>query len=889
MKEPTGARRIKAMSALRAAAIIAALLAFAGAALPFPTRARTVVALIDVSDSVGRRGAASSREAALTLFRGLGKQDRAAVIVFAGKALVLSPPVPPVRAAAILEAATLAAPSPGSSDLAAAIAAAKALAGEGPGSRSIYLFSDGRSNSGASPADAALASPRIPIATVPEGRAPDGLMSGGLSTPSLVHAGEHAALAWTLFSDRPRKLGYTVRVDGAIAARGEASLVAGMNEVPLDLNAGGAGRRSVLVEASAPGNGGDGETKSGAFVDVSGEAQVLIASGSGRSPIAEALRIQGALVRSGGTGLLPEGAAGYEGVAAVVLDDVPALAMTEGQQSSLQAYVAAGGGLVVAGGESSLGRGEYYATPLEDMLPVETDSRQRLQFTRAKLLFVIDHSGSMSEEVGGMSKQMAAMRGVAASIKELDSLDEVAIIGFDSSPTWVLPFTPANEKDKILSALSKLGEGGGTDLSAALDEAIQGFGPPGPTKRHAIILTDGLTSQADFPGLASKLVAAGASASTIAIGEEVDESLLKDLAQRCGGKYYRATAAQIPSIIDKETLRMTRDLIQEGKIETRTAAASPLVAGFEEGTPPIGGYLLTKAKALATVALEARRTDTPGAWDPLLASWRYGNGRVVVFTSDSGKRWLSSWTGMSDYNRLWGQALRSVERAAPDGRLRARASLEGGGARVVVEAIGPDKRSLSSLRLIGRSGSGSNPSFELAETAPGRYEGFAPLSDKGLVGIDILDPLSGSRASTWVWTPSGGESASAGPDRAALSLISSSSGGELLSAEGLVPPKASTRWSWFGIGLPLLVLAALLLVSDLYLRSTMSGQMGRAISSFASWWAAQEALVESYRSNRRPPEQELSSEAQDERYMEMQQSLARHVSRRYEKKEDQDA
>jgi hypothetical protein len=69
----------------------------------------------------------------------------------------------------------------------------------------------------------------------------------------------------------------------------------------------------------------------------------------------------------------------------------------------------------------------------------------------------------------------------------------------------------------------------------------------------------------------------------------------------------------------------------------------------------------------------------------------------------------------------------------------------------------------------------------------------------------------------------------------------------------------------------------------------MSGQMGRAISSFASWWAAQEALVESYRSNRRPPEQELSSEAQDERYMEMQQSLARHVSRRYEKKEDQDA
>jgi Mg-chelatase subunit ChlD len=174
MMKPSRSRREKAMPALRAAAIIAALLAFAGVSLPFPTRARTVVALIDASDSVGGRGAAVSREAAITLFRGLGKKDRAAVIVFAGKALVLSPPVPPAQAAAILEAATLAAPSPGSSDLAAAIAAAKALAAEGPGSRSIFLFRDGRSNAGASPADAALAPREYPSrqsqrAALPEG------------------------------------------------------------------------------------------------------------------------------------------------------------------------------------------------------------------------------------------------------------------------------------------------------------------------------------------------------------------------------------------------------------------------------------------------------------------------------------------------------------------------------------------------------------------------------------------------------------------------------------------------------------------------------------------------------------------------------------------------
>jgi Ca-activated chloride channel family protein len=876
------------MACLRAASIAAALLALAGLSLPFPTRARTIVALIDLSDSVGAKAAEASRGEALSLIRGLGKGDRAGVATFAGKTLVLTPPVPPARAAAILESATLSAPSPGASDIAAAIAAAKSLAAEGPGGRTVYLFSDGRANAGASPATAAAASPRVPIGVVPAGASPAGLISEGLSTPSLVHAGERVTLAWSLFSDSARKAAYAVRVDGAIRARGEASLVPGMNEISIALDAGASGRRAVLVEAAEAGSPARDEARSGAYLDVSGEAEVLVAAGAGPSPIAGALRAQGARVRSGGPELLPEEGAGYEGLAAVVLDDVPALAMTEGQQSSLQDYVARGGGLLVAGGESSLGRGEYYATPLEDMLPVETDSRQRLQFTRAKLLFVIDHSGSMSEQVGGVSKQMAAMRGVAASIGELNPLDEVAILSFDTNPTWALPFTPAGEKDRILSSLSKLGDGGGTDLASAMEEAIKGFGEPGPTKRHAIILTDGLTPDADFRGLASRLVAAGASASTIGIGEEVNESLLKDLAQRSGGTYYRATEAQIPAIVDKETLRMTRELIQEGRIATRVAAVSPLVEGFEGGIPPIGGYLLTKAKALASVAIEARKADAPEAWDPLLASWRYGNGRVAVFTSDSGKRWLSSWSGSAAYNRLWGQALRSVERASPDGNLRASAVAEGGGARVVVEAVGPDRRSLSSLRLIGAA-EGRGSSFELKETAPGRYEGFAPLSGRGLAGIDILDPLSGSRTSTWVWQSPGGESAASGPDGAALALIASSSGGELLPPEGLVPPDPATRWSWLGIRLPLLVLAALLLVADLYLRSTMAGQFARARSALASWWAAQKAAIESSRAKRRPDEDRLASESRDQRYMEMQRRLAEHVSRRYEDKEDRGA
>jgi Ca-activated chloride channel homolog len=880
------------MGALRAAAIGLSLLAFAGIALPLPTRARTVVVLIDASDSIGKAGIEASRAAALSLIRALEPRDRAAAMSFAGGTSTIAAPMEIARAAAMLESADLAAPRPEATDVSAALAAAERLAEEGPGQARVCLFSDGRANEGGE-AEARGAA-RVATDAVPAGAARLGIAAEGLSTPSLAHAGERLSMTWSLRSDEARRIEYRVLVDGALAFRGSAALEPGRNEIPLALDAGPAGRHSVIAQLVSQGGSAEpGEIRSGAYLDVEGEAEVLVASGSGgASPIARALEAQGSRVAAGGPESLPADPAGFSRLAAVVLDDMPALSLTEAQQSSLQDYVAGGGGLLVVGGESSLGRGEYYATPLEDMLPVSTDSRRRLLFTRAKLLFVIDHSGSMSEAVGPLTKQQAAMRGVAAAISELAPMDEVGIIGFDSSPTWVLPFTPAGQKAKIIEALSHLGDGGGTDLSAAIDETIRGFGAPGPTKRHAIILTDGLTPDADFDGLAARLGAAGASASTIAIGDEVNEELLKGLAERCGGSYYRASAELIPSIIDKETVKMTRELIQEGRIETRVSAAGPIVEGLDRGAglPALGGYLLTEPKPLATVSLQAKGPDSE-SWDPLLASWRYGNGRVAVFASDSGRRWLAAWSGTEPYNLLWSQSLRSVERASPTGSLKATASTSGGGIRVVVEAIGPDRRSLSSLRLAGRARGegGSATAFDFRETAPGRYEGFAPLGDEGLASIEVIDPVSGASASTWAWRAPGGESSATGPDLAALSLIASSRGGSLLSPSGLEPAKVRTSWTKLRLALPCLVLALLSFVAELFLRSTMAGQLGRARSALAAWWSGQRALAEASRAARPWLEQtRASSDAEDRRFMEMQRRLAMHVSRRYTEKEKAD-
>ncbi len=849
MSRERSRRLTRAAASLRAAAIAAALAALVFPRLPLPSRARRLVVLIDVSASIGPASAEASRRTALRAISALGRRDRAASLLFAGGLRVVGGLESPAAAARALENAELAAPEPLSTDLGAALAAGMGIAGDARGS-TLLLFSDGRANAGESSPAELLARSRVLLSAVPAGRAGRGATGLGLQLPASATVGERIAAAWTLGSEAAAEVEYEIRSDGKVAATGKASLVAGLNRISFSLDAGLEGTR--VIEARLLGGRGEIEPEASALLVVGGGSEVLVVSESGSSPIGPALRAQGIRAVERGVEGLPRLQAGYAGASCLVLDDVSALAMTEAQQTALVEYVAGGGGLLVVGGESSLGRGEYFATPLEDLLPVESDSRRRLFFTRAKILFVIDHSGSMEESVGSASKQLAAMRGVAAALDGLGPQDEVAILTFDSAPTWALRFTPAGAREEILGALGGLDEGGGTDLASALDEVVRGFGPIGPEKRHAILLTDGLAFDADYRELARRLSAGGVSLTTVAIGDKVNEPLLEDLARWTGGRYHRARLDQVPKIVEVEAALLTRELIQEGLVELRPRGISPMTEGLG-GAPPISGYLLTKAKSLARVLLEAPAGE--GA-DPILASWRYGAGRVAVFASDSGRRWLSSWSARPVFNRLWSQTVRAIERRVPDSGLRASATIKGGSARIVVEARDEQGRSESGLRLAGRrlSGGGEEAgrppgeeggfSFALAETAPGRYEALVPLAGRGLAGFELFEPGLGRRASAWAWAPPGAELAATGPDYGALALLAASAGGKVLrEGESSMPEPA---WSWKRADLrgPLVILALSLFLAELVLRSLSFGQAGAAREAFARWSGRQRGAAE---------------------------------------------
>lgn len=861
---------VTSCASLRLLAVLTAVLALVGAQLPLLSKGRTVVILFDASDSLGPAYIEEERAAALAVVDGLRPSDRVRAAAYAGGFRDLGGPWTPEAAKSALASAGLSAPDPDRTDVGSALEAGMAIARAGrKGPACLVLLGDFRSNAGRGLSLAGLEKARLPVFVLPVGRQPSGLSSAGLVAPERARPGQTIPLAWVVEAEVPCPLDWLLLVDGKELRRNRAELQAGRNRIEFTVDAGKGGFREVEVRALGPGGESLPWLEAGAAFEVTGAPSVLVVSSGASSgghqatsPIVEALEAQGIPALAGGVGDLPRDAAGCAGLTTVVLDDVPALELSEAQQSTLATFVAGGGGLLVVGGPSSFGRGEYYATALEDLLPVSTDSRQRLFFTRAQLLFVIDHSASMAEVVGGETKQMAAMRGVEAAIRELNPDDEVGVVSFDSQPTWVLPFTPASKTGIIDKAIASISEGGGTDLGAAVMEGVRGFGPPGPTKRHMIVLSDGLSASADLVSLSSALQASGISLSSVAIGSRVDETLLAGLADANGGTYYRVEADKVPRILDQETIRLTRELIQPGPAAVEPAAGASIVAGLESA-PPLGGYLLTKAKPLASVWLSAVVPGGGGRRDPVLATWRYGAGRVAAFTADSGARWLADWRGKPEYGRLWAQALRAIDRPAPPAGLRANVELGASVANLVVEARRPDGHAWTGLRLLARdlaSGGASALPVVLAETAPGRYEGQSSLEAPGLHRFELeADGLPAG--GTWAWYQPAAELAALGPDQAAAAGIAAASGGRVLESGDVLPPNRLGFVFLPGRAI-LAALSLLFLVLELALRSALGGQLAAALAAFSAWRRKGAAEAEALRSK---PYRGLRAQMDDDR------------------------
>lgn len=88
-----------------------------------------------------------------------------------------------------------------------------------------------------------------------------------------------------------------------------------------------------------------------------------------------------------------------------------------------------------------------------------------------------------------------------------------------------------------------------------------------------------------------------------------------------------------------------------------------MLTGVDVDLPPITGFVLTTPKDSPLVELSIMSPVPQGNTNPVLASWNYGLGRSVAWTTDAGDRWTGAWTDWAGKEKLFTQMIRWAMRS----------------------------------------------------------------------------------------------------------------------------------------------------------------------------------------------------------------------------------
>jgi uncharacterized membrane protein len=492
-----------------------------------------------------------------------------------------------------------------------------------------------------------------------------------------------------------------------------------------------------------------------------------------------------------------------------VLVNVPASSLGQDGMALLQAATRdLGIGLVVIGGSESYGPGGYAGTPLETALPVQILLPKNTLKPPVAVMLVLESSESDQGD--------RVVRGAAEAV--IDQLTPKDLVGVTNGMNGniVFPLTALTDKAKIKQQIEAMFLGDPPSYVPDLNAADTQLAKVSVALKHIIMLGDGDATFGNYQTVVQGIHGDGITVSTVAIGSDPGgASLMQAIAGWGHGRFYRsASVADVPQIFLKETQEALKPWVVEGLITPRLSSLAEVLPGVPlDSFPAITGYIATTPRAAADVVLQSPQGD------PLLATWQYGLGRVVAWTSDAQGRWTAGLLKWPSANRFFGDIVRYSLPQTGDPALQVEAQVQGdhthllvtsptaSGSAVSVSAVAPDL---------------TNVDLALSSTGPGRFEGNLPTDQVGSYLVNVTDSVGGVVKHTntiGLVVPYSPEYRNLGTDSASLSAIARAGGGVLLTDvssvfNAPVPPVRAA----LPIGELLLVLAILLFPIDIALR-----------------------------------------------------------------------
>jgi Ca-activated chloride channel family protein len=715
--------------AMRAALLIAMVLAMAGAEYVRESRNLAVVFLVDQSRSIPE-ALRLKQEAFLREINSSGnrpRDDKAAVISFDGKSNIEQLPMRGV----FIERFTPPT-EPDRTDIAQAIRMAMATFPEGMAKR-IVLLSDGNQNAGNASAEASVAAANgISIDVVPmQFDYENEVMFDRLVVPGQANSQERVAIRMLLRSKRAATGTVVLYHNDRRISTTHEELKAGINSLvcEVQLNSPGAHRFEARFEPDRPEMDAIAQNNvARAFTLVQGEGSVLLVSAEPAcdSPMVEALqaeRVNAQMVRLENA---PDDILKFLDYDAVVLANIPADRFTEEQRKMLAAYVRdMGGGLVMTGGNEGFGAGGWLGSPVEEVMPLKFDLKQRKQMLRGALVTIM-HTCEMPQ--GNYWAEQVAI----AAVNTISTMDYFGLIawGYSSGLNWEIQFQIAQAKERIINQITKISGriGDMPDFGPSMEMAYQALVKAvDAAQKHIIIISDGDAAPAP-DSLLKKLKAAKITCSTVGIGfgVHVIEAEMSRIAEATGGRYYKVNnPKKLPQIFIKEAKIVRRPLIREVSegFKPRLKYAMPeITSGISDAEiPPLMGHVLTTPRSAAQEF--SRVLMVSDKEDPLLAVRQCELGKSVAFTGGWWTHWGRPWLGWEKFGKLWAQTLRWAMRQAQEADFEVSTRLSDHDGHIVVEAVDKDASFLNGLNI---TGSVLTPELKaqtvrLDQTGPGRY------------------------------------------------------------------------------------------------------------------------------------------------------------------------
>jgi len=339
------------------------------------------------------------------------------------------------------------------------------------------------------------------------------------------------------------------------------------------------------------------------------------------------------------------------------------------------------------------------------------------------------------------------------AIKVLGPMDYCGVVDWSDiggRPKWLWQLPDGvdrvfQNRNRMMGMVNRMTPGDMPDFNAPMRLMLNGLKQVNASIKHAIIISDG-DATPPTNALLRSYVKNRVKISTVAVGTHgpPGSTPLQKIAKATGGKYWVVKDARLlPKIYQREARRVAKPVIKESKtgmdvVLTPAAASHEMLVGLDlENLPTFSGYVMTTVKPsnlVQQLCLSSEPKNDKGENSTLLATWRYGNGRTVAFTSDAGHRWANSWLRSEQYDKFFSQMVRYAMRpVTQSANFNVASEVKDGVVKVVVTALDDQDEFLNFLDISGRGVGPKDGGFDLDfdQVGPGRYVAQRPVSGSG--------------------------------------------------------------------------------------------------------------------------------------------------------------